>query len=144
MKVSAYMTSKVIVAHPEDGIRHTFFEMRRHRIRHLPVVDKDGRLMGIISDRDLRRPDWVDEAVDIEHVYTLDDSLSVRDLMTTNLLTVRTSDSVDKAAKLFLEHGFGALPVLNKQGSLVGVLSSQDLLRALVQLMELHPTKNKP
>ncbi len=136
MRVSSFMSSKVIAARPEDGIRRTFFRMRQHRVRHMPVLDDAGNLAGFISDRDLRRPNWVDETMDIAHAYHLDDKLTVGDLMTTNVLVVHTYDTIKKAVGYFLEHRYGALPVLNKAGKLVGILSAHDLLRALDQLLD--------
>lgn len=105
-------------------------------MRHLPVVDESGKLVGIISDRDLRRPDWVDEAPDLSHIYNLDDSMEVRDLMTSQVHVVHTYDKIRKAVKILLEHRFGAVPVLDKDGSLVGMLSAVDLLGALEELLE--------
>lgn len=135
MKVSKYMTNKVIAARPEDGIREAFFLMRREGVRHLPVVDVDGQLLGIISDRDLRRPDWVDETPDLSHLYNLDDSIEVQDLMKRNVIVVHTYDTIRKATRLLLEHHFGALPVLDKEQKIVGMLSAIDLLRALEDLI---------
>ena len=122
MKVTHYMTSKLVTARPADGIRQAFFRMRSEGVRHLPVVDESGKLVGIISDRDLRRPDWVDEAPDLSHIYNLDDSMEVRDLMTSQVHVVHTYDKIRKAVKILLEHRFGAVPVLDKDGSLVGML----------------------
>lgn len=136
MKVSRYMTAKVITARPEDGVRQTFFRMRQHRVRHLPVVDGAGKLVGFISDRDLRRPDWVDQDVDISHAYQLDDNLQVQDLMSTNLVVAHTYESVAKVVDIFLDRRYGALPVLNKDEELVGILSAVDLLRALADLLD--------
>ncbi len=136
MKVSSFMSAKVIAARPSDGIRRTFFRMRQHRVRHMPVLDEDGNLVGFISDRDLRRPNWVDETMDIAHAYHLDDKLTVGDLMTTNVLVVHTYDTIKKAVGYFLEHRYGALPVMNKEEKLVGILSAHDLLRALDQLLD--------
>jgi len=136
MRVSSFMTAKVIAARPSDGIRRTFFRMRQHRVRHMPVLDEDGNLVGFISDRDLRRPNWVDETMDVAHAYHLDDKLTVGDLMTTNVLVVHTYDTIKKAVGYFLEHRYGALPVLNKEEKLVGILSAHDLLRALDQLLD--------
>lgn len=136
MKVTQYMTSKLITARPEDGIRQAFFRMRSEGVRHLPVVDEAGKLLGIISDRDLRRPDWVDEAPDLSHLYNLDDSMEVRDLMTAQVHVVHTYDKIRKAVKIMLEHRFGAVPVLDKDGALVGILSAVDLLGALAELLE--------
>ena len=131
MKVSKYMTDKLVVAKPSDGSRQVFFRMRELGIRHMPVVDGDNKLLGIISDRDLRRPDWAEEAIDVSHVYRLDDNLTVGDLMTTNVTCVHTYDSLRKAAGIFIARRYGALPVLNKEQELVGILSPIDLLRAL-------------
>ena len=57
MKVSKYMTRKLIAVQPNTSVKEAFMTMRARRVRHLPVVDGD-RLVGIISDRDLRRPRW--------------------------------------------------------------------------------------
>ncbi len=134
MRVSEYMTQKVLSAAPDDGVRETFFRMREAGIRHLPVLE-GAQLVGMISDRDLRRPDWVDEAPDLSHEYQLDDNLSVGDLMSHNPVTVHTYDELAKACALIDEHGFGALPVLDKGNHLVGIISKADLVRAFVKLL---------
>ena len=100
MKVSSFMSAKVISAKPDAGIRETFFYMRQNRVCYLPVVEDDGSLVGIISDRDLRRPDWVDEDMDISHVYQLDDNLKVLDLMTSNVIPIHTYDNIKKAVEI--------------------------------------------
>ncbi len=134
MRVSEYMTQKVLSAAPGDGVRETYFRMREAGIRHLPVLD-GAQLVGMISDRDLRRPDWVDEAPDLSHDYQLDDNLSVGDLMSHNPVTVHTYDALAKACALIDEHGFGALPVLDKGNHLVGIISKADLVRAFAKLL---------
>lgn len=134
MRISKYMTDKLITARPTDGSRTTFFRMREHDIRHMPVVDDERGLVGIISDRDLRRPNWVDQAPDLAFDYTLDDEVLIGDLMTPGVITVNTYDTLHKAVKLFLEHRFGCLPVLDKNQALVGIVSPLDLLRAFDEL----------
>ncbi len=143
LKVSNFMTSKVITAHPEDGIRQTFFRMRENEVRHMPVVDEERKLVGIISDRDLRRPEWVDEAPDLSHIYNLDDNLSVQDLMTRNVMVAHTYDTIAKSTKVLIEHRFGAMPVLNKEQELVGMLSSLDMLKALDLLLDEQKKEKK-
>jgi acetoin utilization protein AcuB len=135
-KVTAYMTRKVISISPDTGIREAFFKMKEHHIRHLPVVDKDNKLIGIVSDRELRRPEWVDESMDIAHVYYLDDEMSIKDVMIKNIYVVHTYDTLNKAIKLLLNNDIGAAPVLDKTGALVGMLSAVDLLRALHDMIE--------
>lgn len=130
MHIRDYMSQPVLVAEPDDGIRQTYFRMRQEHVRHLPVL-VGARLVGMLSDRDLRRPDWVDEAPDLSHPYELDDNLTVGDLMTRNPITVHIYEPLAHATELMLEHRFGALPVLDKGGHLVGMISKLDLIRAL-------------
>lgn len=135
-KVSGYMTQKVISVPPDTGVREAYFKMKKHHIRHLPVVDEGNHLIGIVSDRELRRPDWVDESWDIAHVYRLDDEITVGDLMIRDVHVLRTYDTLRKAVKLLLENHIGAAPVLDKTDTLVGMLSAVDLLRALSDVID--------
>ena len=135
-KVTDYMTRKVISVVSDTGIRAAFFKMKDHHIRHLPVVGDDNKLIGIISDRELRRPDWVDESLDIAHIYYLDDDMLVGDVMIKKVHVIHTYDTLRKAASLLLDNNIGAAPVLDKTGALVGMLSAVDLLRALNELTE--------
>jgi acetoin utilization protein AcuB len=130
-KVSSYMTRQVVTIPSNMGIREAFFKMKENSIRHLPIVDETNKLIGIISDRELRRPNWVDEANDISHVYYLDNSMLVNDVMITNIHVLHTYDTLKKAASVLLGEHIGAAPVLDKNGDLVGMLSAIDLLRAL-------------
>lgn len=124
------MTDKVITATPQEGIRNAYFRLREAGIRHLPVLD-GAQLVGMLSDRDLRRPDWVDEAPDLSHPYQLDDNLTVADLMNHNPAVIHTYDHLLKATELILKRDYGALPVLDKGNHLVGMLSKGDLIQAL-------------
>jgi acetoin utilization protein AcuB len=143
MRVSKYMTQKLITATPGMAVRDAFLIMRTHRVRHLPVVEGD-QLVGIISDRDLRRPKWVDALDDWTSYYQIDDATTVRDVMTANPEVVRTYDPILKAVNIFRERRYGALPVLDKDGSLVGILSAQDLLLALEEvLLEARAARRK-
>lgn len=135
-KVSEYMSAKVISVDLNLGIREAYFLMREKNIRHLPVKDDLGTLVGIISDRELRRPNWVDEAPDLQHQYELNDDMQVKDIMIRNVHVVHTYDTLSKAVKIVLEHKVGALPVLDKNDDLVGMLSAIDLLMALDDIFD--------
>ncbi len=142
-KVTNYMTRKVISVKPDTGVRVAFFKMKEHHIRHLPVVDDDDKLIGIVSDRELRRPDWVDESLDIAHTYYLDDEMSVGDVMIRKIHVIHTYDTLRKAVKLLLDNKIGAAPVLDKTEALVGMLSAVDLLRALHDMMDEKESKTE-
>ena len=134
MNVSKYMTQKVIAVEPERSVKDAFLMMRARRVRHLPVVDGD-ELIGIISDRDLRRPRWAESIDDWTAYYQIDDAVTVKDVMTSNPEVVHTYDEILKAVRIFREQRYGALPVLDKKGDLVGVLSAHDLLLALEEAL---------
>ncbi len=143
IKVSKYMTRQVVSVSVDLGIREAFFIMKENSIRHLPVVDKNKKLIGIISDRELRRPNWVDEAHDISHVYYLDNSMHIRDVMIENVHVLHTYDTLSKAVDLLLEQGIGAAPVLDKTEELAGMLSAIDLLKALANMIKEEKAKKK-
>lgn len=142
-KVSEYMSPKVISAQTDLGVREAYFLMREQSIRHLPIKDDSGALVGIVSDRELRRPNWVDEAPDLQHQYELTDDMQLKDIMVRNIHCVHTYDTLSKAVKIVLEHKVGALPVLDKTGDLVGMLSAIDLLQALDDMFEESKLKRK-
>ena len=144
MKVSKYMTRKLIAVEPGTSVKDAFTTMRARRVRHLPVVDGD-KLVGIISDRDLRRPRWAESLDDWTAYYQIDDNIAVKDVMTSNPEVVHTYDDILKAVRLFREQRYGALPVQDKTGKLVGILSAQDLLLALEELLteKKNPGKKK-
>jgi acetoin utilization protein AcuB len=76
MNVSKYMTQKLITATPDMTVKQAFLLMRTHRVRHIPVVEGE-KLVGIISDRDLRRPRWAETLDDWTTYYNVDDTHTV-------------------------------------------------------------------
>lgn len=134
MKVSEYMSAEVVSANLRDGLRQTFYRMRERDIRHMPVLGDDGHLRGIISDRDLRHPDWVDNEENCAHYYLLDNAHKVEDTMSSNPAVVQVDDDIQKAVEVILEHRYGALPVVDDDHNLVGMISAVDLLRAFHDL----------
>ncbi len=134
MLVHQYMTRQVFVARPEDGARTTWGIMQTERIRHMVVIDTHGLIVGLVSDRDLRRPRWV-TAQGVEEHFELTDALTVADVMTTEVVGIQTHDPLAHAARLFIERRFGVLPVINEGGELAGMLSIVDVCRATVDLL---------
>ena len=134
MNVSRYMTEKLITVPPDLWLKEAFLIMHTHRVRHIPVVEGD-RLVGIVSDRDLRRPRWAEELDDWTTYYQVKDNHSVSEVMTPDPETVRASDDILHAVRVFRDRRYGALPVLNEKDELVGILSAQDLLGALEEFL---------
>lgn len=132
MRVRDWMNDSPITANLRDGAHQTFTRMHEHGIRHMPVLGEDGRLAGMVSDRDLRRPDSLDDDPNVVHPWVLDNHTRVESLMTPRPLTVQAEAPLVEALDAMVEHRFGALPVLDGE-RLVGVISATDLLRAYRQ-----------
>lgn len=135
MKVKDFMTPNPQSIHPDTGVRTAYRLMKKGNFRQLPVVE-DGKLVGIITDRDIRRPEHADEIESWENVYRLDDSFQVRGIMTHEVVTVREDDELEVACLLFKKHKFNSLPVLSQDGRLVGILTLRDLLEPLIGFLK--------
>jgi acetoin utilization protein AcuB len=119
---------------PPDARVNTAYQMmtmRGARIRHLPVVTDEGILIGIITDRDVRRAMASDAPSMAEHeLPSLLEKLRVRDIMTPEVVTVNGTTSVVEAGLIFLEKKVGCLPVVHDHNRLAGIITVTDLLRA--------------
>lgn len=129
MLVNHWMTPNPQIVGPEVSVRSAFYTMRSQGFRHLVVIE-DGKLAGIVTDRDLRRPDLSPEPDGWNDYYQLDEDYEVRHVMTTRVETVAPGDPLEKALRLFVARRFGALPVVDRIGRVVGILSVHDVLRA--------------
>jgi acetoin utilization protein AcuB len=125
LTVRDVMATDLVTVRPHETARHAYRLMRDNRFRHLPVVE-DGRLVGVLSDRDLRP-------------VLLSPSLArarVRELMSEDLTTVTPDAPVEEAASLLVVKKIGCLPVVT-DGGLVGIVTETDLLAVLVELLGL-------
>lgn len=130
LRVKDFMTRSPVTVHPDALARGAADMMRSRKLRHLPVVDRGGRLVGIVTDRDLRQVIF-DPAIQarLGRATAALAALTVRDVMTWGVVTVRPETAIRDAAWLMREQRLGALPVV-QAGRLVGILSEIDVLRA--------------
>lgn len=142
--VKAWMTSDPITVDPEATLSTCYHLMRLNGIRRLPVVDNEGRLVGIVTLGDIRegRPrKWTTKdipvTVNVWERHLLVASREVREFMSPNPIRVEPNTPVKEAAWLMLEHKIGGLPVVD-EGHVVGIITESDVFRLLVeQLPEL-------
>ena len=127
------MTREIVTLAPDETVGTALALCRERRIRHLPVLE-EGRLAGIVSDRDLRSAAPVlgepGRAAALEKTR-------VSDVMTREVVTARPDDPIEEAANRMRERRIGCLPVV-QDGRLVGIVTSSDVMEALVQLMGAH------
>lgn len=135
MLVKHRMTREPITVTPDDTLTRALHLTRIHRIRHLPVVGGDGRLSGILSDRDIRlaMPSPLTVA-DAERTEFLERT-PIAAVMTREVITVPGDETIENAAKLMYKHRIGSLPVVDSDARLVGILTETDILHAFVQIL---------
>ncbi len=106
--------------------------MKENNIRKLPVVSH-GKLLGIITDRDVKEASpSKTTSLDIHELYYLLSEMKVKDVMTKNPITMKGTDSLEKAALIMLENKISGIPVVNDTGHLSGILSETDVLLGFI------------
>jgi acetoin utilization protein AcuB len=141
------MTATPITVNEEVSITEAQMLMKRNRIRRLPVM-KENKLVGIVTDRDVlsAAPSQVlsfdeKERELMPELYELMTKIKLKDIMSRSLRTISADDSVITAAQLLLTHKISGLPVLSKQGLLIGIITEGDLFKALVDFSGLNMGK---
>jgi CBS domain-containing protein len=135
MRVSELMTRNVVTIGPSESCLEAVARMYRARVRHLPVVELGGALVGIVTDRDLRHHLFsgrVFREIGSSTVDTLLRAVPVSEIMSKPVVTVGPHDDLADAARLMLEDKLGSLPVV-EAGCLVGIITETDLLRQIVR-----------
>lgn len=137
MFVSKSMARKVITVDKEMSLLEAQKLMQQQNVRHLPVVDADNRLVGMVTDRDIRSalPSELAKGEGNEQIREQYAHVQVADAMTTDLLTISPSHTLQDAIMLIEQKKVGAFPVVDDDNKLVGVLSVRDLLRAFINVL---------
>jgi acetoin utilization protein AcuB len=136
MQVRERMTRPVITALPDTPLQEALNLMREKGIRRLPVVDSDGRLRGIVSDRDLLHASPSDAtSLSVWELNYLLSKVSLRDVMTRSVITVDGGTPIEEAARIMVDKKIGGLPVMDGD-NVVGIITETDLFRVLVELLE--------
>lgn len=140
MRVKEWMSASPTTVAPKTSVSEARELMRRKGIRHL-LVTEGGRLLGIITDRDIRLnlPSPA-TSLSVWEINYLLSKLTVGEVMTKAVITVDSPREIRDAARLMLDHRIGALPVVD-DGDLVGILTETDLLRAFVHSESAVPSR---
>jgi acetoin utilization protein AcuB len=126
------MTHNPATVFADTTIRDAAVALQRLDVRHLPVLDRRGGLVGMVSDRDLHSV-TIPRLMEAEQAMELRAALeaSVATIMSPNVISVGEDATLADVVGLMLEKKIGALPVLNGSGRLVGIVSYMDVLRQL-------------
>lgn len=161
LKTMDIMTTNVITVSPETYVEEAYDLMKESRIRHLPVVDRDGALVGIVSDRDLRGvlvpfdedgttspPGGEVQAKPTssgnEKKLSFHPSgVTVSEIMARDVFTVSPSTDIAEAASLIYFQKIGGLPVVDGEGRLTGIITAIDLISLLIKMVNAIGTSNQ-
>jgi len=134
MIVSNWMSKNVITVDVDDSMQDAMKRMKQNDIRMLPVLKK-GRLVGIITDRDLKRSAASDATtLDVHELLYLVSKIKVGNIMTKNPITVPQNFTVEETAEVLLRHKISGAPVVDQNGQPVGTITQTDLFRVLISL----------
>ncbi len=128
-EVRDLMTEHVFTLQPLDDLEALYDLMDAHHVRHVPIVDRDGDLVGLVTQRDLAR-----SALGTQDVLPLSVQQEilrrrkVREIMATEVETVEPDENLKTAAEMLLENKIGCLPVVEGE-HLVGILTESDFVR---------------
>jgi len=135
MYVGRKMTTKIVTVAPETTMVKARDLLREHNIKQVPVLDRQGRLVGILTDRDIRSA-WASPATTLsiyELTYVLQ-KLTVESVMVKNVITATPDASIERAAKIMHDHRIGSLPVVEGD-KVVGIITSTDLMEVLLDAL---------
>ncbi len=139
MFVIERMATDLITIGPDLTIGEAKRIMSENSIRHLPIIDDEGLLVGIVTDRDMRdaMPSTLKKKADYEETLAIIKNYKIQDIMTRDLLTIYPYYTIQDTLLVIQKKKVGALPVVDEEGHLQGILSTRDLLTAFVNVMGL-------
>jgi len=134
------MSHPVITIHPEMPMLDAIDMMRREQVRRFPVVDKRGRLVGIISEKDLLDASPSDAtSLSIYETNYLLSKLKVQKIMTRDVITITEDTPLEEAARIMADNKIGGLPVLRDR-EVVGIITETDLFKIFLELLGARET----
>lgn len=130
MRVGDWMTAQPITVAPEEPLRVARERMTEHRIRHLPVVDGSGHLVGVITQRDLLRTQIsaLQKERD-ESLEFLEEHVIVKRVMADRVVSITADRPLAEAARMLWATKYGCLPVVDEHFAVVGILTESDFVK---------------
>jgi acetoin utilization protein AcuB len=132
MKVSKIMTRNPVFTHPDLSMADARSLMDREKVGHMPVLNKNNELVGLITRADLLKAGPSPAtSLDVYEISYLLSKLTVEKVMEKKVITVQENEVVEEAARIMADYGIGCLPVLN--GSLLtGIITDTDIFHFFI------------
>ena len=134
MLVRNWMSTNVVTIDQEGSMEDAIRLLKTHNIRLLPVMKKD-KLVGILSDGDIKHASASDATtLDVYELVYLISKIKVKNIMTNKVITVPDDYTVAETAEILLENKIPSVPVVDKKGAVVGIITQSDLFRVMISI----------
>jgi acetoin utilization protein AcuB len=135
MLVEERMKHPVLTITPEVPVQDALSRMQRDKVHRYPVVDKRGKLIGIVTDTDLVNASPSEATtLSVWEINYLLSKITVERVMAKELVTVTEDTTIEEAARVMADHRIGGLPVL-RAGKLVGIITESDIFHVFLELL---------
>ncbi|HEY7586318.1 MAG TPA: CBS and ACT domain-containing protein [Candidatus Deferrimicrobiaceae bacterium] len=135
MIVAKRMMRNPVFVDENDSMKKAMDLLKDREIRHLPVLKDGEKLVGIVTERDIKQASPSPAtALEIREIYYLLDKVKVKQIMTRRPYTISSTAPIEEAALIMREKRIGCLPVV-EEGRLVGILTETDILDAFIESM---------
>jgi acetoin utilization protein AcuB len=129
------MSSPVITIHPDSTLEEALNLMKAEHIRRLPVVDKDGILIGIVSERQLLAASPSDATtLSVYEIKELMNKVTIDKIMTRDVLTVTADNPLEETARIMADNKVGGLPVVEGR-KVVGMITETDVFKVFLEML---------
>jgi len=137
--VKHMMTASVVTFFPEQTLLLAEDVMRIHKFRHLPVIDNDRHLVGLVTQRDLLKAQISAlTGLTEEQRRARQEEVRIRELMTRDLWTVNPDTLASHAGQLLIDHQYSCLPVVDQDRVLCGIVTERDFLKFAIKALSVH------
>ncbi len=134
MLVKNWMSKPAVTIDVNESMNDAIKLLKKHNIKMLPVMEK-GKLVGIISDRDIKRASASDAtSLEIHELLYLISKIKIKEIMTQNPVTVPPDHTIEETAEVLLRHNISGVPVVDQYGTVVGVVTQNDIFKTIISL----------
>lgn len=135
MLVGERMSTPVLTIEPDVPVQDALARMRKDKVRRYPVVDRRGKLIGIVTNTDLMNASPSEATtLSVWEINYLLSKITVERVMTKSVITTQEDCPIEEAARIMADHKIGGLPVVRGE-SLVGIITETDLFNILLEML---------
>jgi acetoin utilization protein AcuB len=133
MLVKDRMSKHPLTISANESISETHRYMQEQKVRHLPVMDKTGKMVGLVTDEDLLRAEpSAATSLSMWEIHSLLDKVKTKDVMTRKVVTTTEDTPIEEAAHVMRDHKIGCLPVM-RESKLIGIITETDIFTAFME-----------